>query len=90
MPLAESLQIARAAGDQQATHRALGGLARVAAIEGDADEAIRLLGRSLSLSERLGDRSWLARDLAMMGELQRVGGPPGRGSAVRGSGGSHR
>jgi ATP/maltotriose-dependent transcriptional regulator MalT len=38
------------------------------------EEALTLLGESLEVSQRLGDRSWIALDLAMLGEIQRLAG----------------
>jgi DNA-binding CsgD family transcriptional regulator len=63
-------------------HRALGGLARVAAIEDELERAIALLRESLVLSQQLGDRSWIALDLAMLGELERLAGRPREGEAL--------
>ncbi len=80
--LEESLAIAREAGDQRSIHRALGGLARVAAIEHDVDRAIALLQESLVLSKRLDDRIWIALDLAMLGEFERLAGRPREGEAL--------
>ena len=80
--LEESLAIAREAEDQRSIHRALGGLARVAAIEHDVDRAIALLQESLVLSKRLDDRIWIALDLAMLGEFERLAGRPREGEVL--------
>jgi DNA-binding CsgD family transcriptional regulator len=41
-----------------------------------------VLRESLDLSERLGDRSWMALDLAMLGEIERLAGRPHDGRAL--------
>ena len=85
-PFEECLAFALRVGDPRLTHRALGGLARVTAIENRPVQAIELLGEGLEISRRLGDRSWHALDLAMLGELHRAAGRPadGRVFAERG------
>jgi ATP/maltotriose-dependent transcriptional regulator MalT len=51
----------------------------VVAIQSNPEHAIQLLHESLALSERLGDRGWMARDLAMLGEFERLAGRPTEG-----------
>jgi predicted ATPase/DNA-binding CsgD family transcriptional regulator len=82
----ECLELARASNDERTVHRALGGIARVTAIEGDVENALTLLHQGLEISLRLADRSWIAVDLAMLGELERAAGRPadGRQNANKG------
>ena len=50
--------------------------------ESDVDRAIALLQESLVLSKRLDDRIWIALDLAMLGEFERLAGRPREGEVL--------